>query len=435
MTESKSADQQNRTACLRFCAYAAPRAGAYSKAIEQGRAVQHGNREGSMTFSVAFPRLMRVGAGASMLLPEVLRQLGLSRPLVISDHYLVDSMRIQPLLDALAGHGIEARLFADTVPEPDLASIERALAVLNEGRHDCVVGFGGGSPIDSAKAVAVLAVHGGTCRDYKAPHVQDAPGLPVIAIPTTAGTGSEATRFTIVTDSDADEKMLCIGLAYLPVAALIDYELTMTMPPRLTADTGIDSLTHAVEAFVSRHANPISDLFALEALRLIAPNLRRVWADGQDRKAREAVMLGATFAGVAFSNSSVALVHGMSRPIGAHFHVPHGLSNAMLLPLVTAFSASSAVQRYGACARAMGVAHEDEGDQASVNRLVEELSQLNRDLAVPDPRGYGIGRDDWTRLIPLMVSQAIASGSPANNPLVPTVEDMTTLYERAWNNA
>jgi len=378
---------------------------------------------------------MRVGAGASLHLPEVLAQLGLSRPFLMSDDYLVQSGRAQPLMDALAAAGMHARLFADTVPEPDVPSIERALAVLREGDHDCVIGFGGGSPIDSAKAVAVLAVHGGTCRDYKAPHVQDTPGLPVIAIPTTAGTGSEATRFTIVTDSERDEKMLCIGLAYLPVAALVDYELTLTMPRRLTADTGIDSLTHAIEAYVSRRANPVSDRFAIDAIRLIAPNLRRVWADGQDRAAREAMMLGATYAGIAFSNSSVALVHGMSRPIGAHFHVPHGLSNAMLLPLVTAFSAPGAVHRYAACAQAMDVAREGEGDQMAVTRLVEELEALNRDHAVPSPRAYGIARDTWDRLIPLMVEQAIASGSPGNNPRVPTPDEMTGLYEQAWESA
>jgi alcohol dehydrogenase class IV len=385
-----------------------------------------------MSFTVAFPRMMRVGAGASTLLPDVLCQLGLSRPFVMSDRFLVESGMAQPLMDALAGAQMQARLFADTMPEPDVDSIERAVEALREGAHDCVVGFGGGSPIDSAKAVAVLARHGGAMRDYKAPHMQDEPGLPVIAIPTTAGTGSEATRFTIVTDTEKDEKMLCIGLAYLPVAALVDYELTLSMPPRLTADTGIDALTHAIEAYVSRRANPVSDGFALEAIRLMAPNLRAVWTDGQDRAAREAMMLGATYAGIAFSNSSVALVHGMSRPIGAHFHVPHGLSNAMLLPLVTAFSAPGDVRRYARCAEAMGIARGGEGDQMAVNRLVEELGALNRDLKVPDPKGYGIDREKWERLIPLMVRQAIASGSPANNPRVPTEAEMQQLYEKAW---
>lgn len=385
-----------------------------------------------MTFSIALPRVMRVGAGASLLLPDVLAQLGLSKPFVMSDRYLVDTGRAEPLLDALGRAGMKARLFADTMPEPDVASIERAVEALRSGTHDCVVGFGGGSPIDSAKAVAVLATRGGAMRDYKAPHVQDAPGLPVFAIPTTAGTGSEATRFTIVTDSERDEKMLCIGLAYLPVAALVDYELTLTMPPRLTADTGIDALTHAIEAYVSRRANAISDRFAIDAMRLIGPNLRRVFADGQDRAAREAMMLGATYAGIAFSNSSVALVHGMSRPIGAHFHVPHGLSNAMLLPLITAFSSEHALDRYAQCAVAMVLAREADASGAAVERLVGELAALNRELAVPSPRDFGVAWDDWQRLMPLMAEQAFASGSPANNPRVPTADQMQTLYARAW---
>jgi alcohol dehydrogenase class IV len=228
--------------------------------------------------------------------------------------------------------------------------------------------------------------------------------------------------------------MLCIGLAYLPVAALVDFELTLTMPPRLTADTGIDALTHAIEAFVSRQANPISDQFAIAAMRLIAPHLRRAWADGQDREAREAMMLGATYAGMAFSNSSVALVHGMSRPIGAHFHVPHGLSNAMLLPEITAFSARGSVHRYALCADAMGLPSDSDDAQLRVQRLIEELSRLNRDLAVPGPRGYGIDQERWFRLIPLMVDQAMASGSPANNPRVATKAEMARLYESIWES-
>jgi alcohol dehydrogenase class IV len=311
--------------------------------------------------------------------------------------------------------------------------MEAAAAALRAGDHDCVVALGGGSPIDTAKGVAVLAVHGGRMRDYKVPHQQDAPGLPVIAIPTTAGTGSEATRFTIATDDETTEKMLCVGLAYLPLVALVDYELTLTKPARLTADTGIDALTHAIEAYVSVRANPTSDLFALAAIQAIAPHLRAACADGQASHAREQLMFGATLAGIAFSNSSVALVHGMSRPIGAHFHVPHGLSNAMLLPLVTDFSAPAALGRYANCARAMGVAVEGEGDQAAVSRLLAELRALNQDLDVPSPSQFGIERDHWFASIPIMVEQAIASGSPANNPRRPDPDEMRHLYELAWS--
>lgn len=385
-----------------------------------------------MASAIALPRLMRIGAGASALLPEVLGQLGLSRPFVVTDPFLAGSGRVEILVAGLREAGLTAAVFSETVPDPTVASVEAALAALKAGEHDCIVGFGGGSPMDTAKAVAVLARFGGPMRAFKAPHLQDEAGLPIVAIPTTAGTGSEATRFTIVTDEATDEKMLCIGLAYLPVAALVDYELTLTKPRRLTADTGIDALTHAIEAYVSKRANPFSDGLALSAMRLIAPNLRRVWADAGDRKAREAMMIGATQAGIAFSNSSVALVHGMSRPIGAHFHVAHGLSNAMLLPAVTAFSAPAATARYADCARAMGVAAEGDADGLAVEQLIAALRALNADLEVPGPRAYGIDPGRWTDLLPTMARQALASGSPANNPVEPTAEEIEALYREVW---
>jgi alcohol dehydrogenase class IV len=386
-----------------------------------------------LTTAIILPRLLQIGGGASGLLAETLANLGLSRPLIVTDAFLRDSGRVEKLTAGLDAAGVVFRVFADTVPEPTVRSIEAGLAFALEGSHDCVVGFGGGSPLDSAKAIAVLAVHGGRMADYKTPHLQQQAGLPIIAIPTTAGTGSEATRFTIITDEDTSEKMLCAGLAYMPTAALVDYELTLSKPARLTADTGVDALTHAIEAYVSRRANALSDSLALSAMRALAPNLRRVVADPADREAREAMMLGATLAGMAFSNSSVALVHGMSRPIGAHFHVPHGLSNAMLLPTITAFSAPGAVARYADCARAMGAASADEGDQAAVARLIDELERLNADLAVPGPKAYGLDEARWNALLPLMAEQALGSGSAGNNPIVPSADDIQALYRRAWS--
>ncbi len=183
----------------------------------------------------------------------------------------------------------------------------------------------------------------------------------MIAIPTTAGTGSECTRFTVITDTERDEKMLIAGLGALPLAAIVDYELTYSVPPRTTADTGVDSLTHALEAFVSRRANPFSDALAVSAMALIGQHIRTAYAEPRNAAAREGMMLGATQAGLAFSNASVALVHGMSRPIGAHFHVPHGLSNAMLLPAITRFSvgaAEAALCRGGAADRLCGRARQ-----------------------------------------------------------------------------
>jgi len=288
--------------------------------------------------------------------------------------------------------------------------------------------------MDTAKAMAILAAAppGVHMRAFKVPAAANTAALPVICVPTTAGTGSEATRFTIVTDTAHDEKMLIAGLGALPLAAIVDPELTYGLPARITADTGIDSLTHALEAFVSKRANPVSDEYARAAMRLIAPNLRRVWAEPRNAEAREAMMRGATLAGLAFSNASVALVHGMSRPVGAHFHVPHGLSNAMLLPAVTAFGLEVGRARYAEAARVMGLASEAEGDQSAAVKLLAELRALNRDLQVPSPAAYGIAAAKWEAVLPTMAAQALASGSPGNNPRVPDAGQIIALYREAY---
>ncbi|MFN3517667.1 MAG: iron-containing alcohol dehydrogenase [Novosphingobium sp.] len=380
--------------------------------------------------TIHLPRTIRIGGGALNELPEALGAAGLSRPLIVTDGWIATCGILERVERLLARAGLFTRSFTGVVPDPTVDSIEAGCAFLAGGEHDCVIGLGGGSAIDSAKMIAVKGNR--SIPALKAPHLEDAPGLPIVAVPTTAGTGSEATRFTIITDTATDEKMLCAGLAYLPQIAVVDFELTLTKPARLTADTGIDSLVHAVEAYVSRRANPFADSMALSAMRLIWPNLPRACADPQDRPAREALMLGALQGGIAFSNSSVALVHGMSRPIGAHFHVAHGLSNAMLMPLITRWSAPAALPRYANCARAIGVAAAGESDQSAVGRLVEALEQINADLKVPTPAGYGIARSRWDELIPLMAAQALASGSPANNPRVPDAAEIEGLYRAAW---
>jgi alcohol dehydrogenase class IV len=226
--------------------------------------------------------------------------------------------------------------------------------------------------------------------------------------------------------------MLIAGFGALPLAAIVDYELTYSVPPRTTADTGVDSLTHALEAYVSRWANPFSDALALAAMALIGAHLRTAYEAPRDVAAREGMMLGATQAGLAFSNSSVALVHGMSRPIGAHFHVPHGLSNAMLLPAVTRFSVEGAPSRYADAARRIGFARADEPESASIVKLIEGLAALNRQLAVPTPRDYGIDPHLWESKLEVMAEQALASGSPANNPRVPDKAEIVALYRQVW---
>lgn len=383
--------------------------------------------------SIILPRVLEVGAGAIQKLPELLGTLACRKPLIITDKMMVKlgySDRIQTLLTA---SGIDSEVFDDTVPEPTAASIQAGVDKVRQGDYDAIVALGGGSPIDSAKAIAILGKFGGKINDYRFPRQVNETGLPIIAIPTTAGTGSEATRFTIITDETTDEKLLCVGAGFMPIAALVDFELTLSLPARTTADTGIDAMTHAIEAYVSKKASPYSDQQALAAMRLIGPNLRRAYQDGSDRTAREAMMLGSTLAGIAFSNASVALVHGMSRPIGAFFHVPHGLSNAMLLPAVTAYSIPAAHQRYADCARALGFASQQDNDEQANRKLLGTLVELNQELQVPTLEKFGVAREDFSRVVQTMAEQALASGSPGNNPRVPGIDEMVQIYASLWD--
>jgi alcohol dehydrogenase class IV len=278
-----------------------------------------------------------------------------------------------------------------------------------------------------------MATNEGPLPEYLGYHKIPQPGLPLVAVPTTAGTGSEVTRVTVITDTSRDVKMMILSDHLMPRVALADYKLTLTCPPGLTANVGVDSLTHAIESYVSAKANPVTDLLALRAAGLIGQNLRRAQRDGGDEEAREALMLGAMLAGAAFSNASVALVHGMSRPIGAHFHVPHGLSNAVLLPTVTRWSVGGAQERYATIARAMGLAGDDASDEQATARLVDELDALNADLGVPRLGELeGVEREHFDRVKGDMAEAALASGSPGFNPRVPTAEEIVALYDEAW---
>ena len=382
-----------------------------------------------MAASILMPRIMRVGAGASRALPETLAAIGCSRPLLVTDAFMRTSGMLEPLEEQLARAQMQSVTFDGVVPDPTTASLEAGVALA--GSCDSVVGFGGGSSIDSAKAIAMLVARGGPLAQYKVPATAPG-GLPVVAIPTTAGTGSEATSVAVITDTDTDEKMLIKGDGLLPDAALVDFELTMSKPLRLTADSGLDALCHALEAYVSRRATPFTDTLALSACRTVASHLRSACTTPSDRAAREALMLASLQAGIAFSNASVTLIHGMSRPIGAHFHVPHGLSNALLLPSVTAFSVEGAPDRYADASRAIGYAGSDDSDRVACHKLLDGLSQLCADLAVPTLSELKISREDFLATTPLMAAQAISSGSPANNPVVPSPEQVERLYEALY---
>jgi alcohol dehydrogenase class IV len=255
----------------------------------------------------------------------------------------------------------------------------------------------------------------------------------LVAIPTTAGTGSEATPFTIITDPATNVKMLIGSPFLLPDVALVDPTLTHPCPPDITAATGIDALVHAIEAYVSIRSQPLSDLFALAAIERIHGNLRRAWADGSDAAAREQVMLGALQAGIAFGNASVALVHGMSRPIGANFHVAHGVSNAALLAVVMEWSLSGNPARYSRIAEAMGVVTTGQSEMAVARAAVDVVRRLVADTRIPSLSKLVPDRSRFLALAPRMADAAIASGSPGNNPRKATEEDIADLYRRAYD--
>src|SRR5699024_9776846 len=346
-----------------------------------------------MAPTAVLPKILEIGAGAIEKLPHIVHALGAQRPLIITDQTMVQLGYVAKLKKLLANAGFTAHVFANTEPEPTAASLAPCVKQVQQHQFDVLIALGGGSPIDSAKAISQLGRYGGRIDDYKFPRQVNETGIPLVAIPTTAGTGSEVTRFTIITDESTHEKMLCVGTGFTPVAAIVDVELTLSVPPRTTADTGIDALTHAIEAYISRRANPFSDSQALAAMRLIGPHLERAYQDGKDITAREAMMLGSTLAGIAFSSASVALVHGMSRPIGAFFNVPHGLSDAMLLPIVTRYSIAAAPERYAACARAMGVASATDSTAAAQGKLLTALHDINERLAVPTLEAFGASKE------------------------------------------
>jgi alcohol dehydrogenase class IV len=385
-----------------------------------------------MSVEIQIPSILKIGGGAFAEIGALLVRLQCKRPLIVTDPFLMTGRLPERLRAQIVEAGLECGIFHETVADPTTDVVEAGVRVYREGGHDSLVSLGGGSPIDTAKAIGMLAANGGRVREYKVPNPIPKAGPMHVAVPTTAGTGSEVTRFTVITDTETGEKMLVAGSALLCTAAVVDYELAMTMPARLTADTGTDSLTHAIEAYVSRRANAFSDGLALTAMRVIWRELPKSFRDAGDARAREAMMLAATQAGMAFSNASVALVHGMSRPLGAHFHIPHGLSNAMLLPAVTAFSAEAAMGRYAECARTMGLAGDGESDESAVERLIRGLYERNAELQVPSPKAYGVEERRYMELISTMAAQALASGSPQNNPRVPTAMEIEAIYRQVW---
>jgi alcohol dehydrogenase class IV len=384
------------------------------------------------TIELHLPQDLLIGGGTSDDLAEHVARIGIERPLVVSDRFLLEKGPAGPLVERLGAGAGAVAVFGDVQPDPTLANVEGALQALRDHEADGVVAIGGGSPMDTAKAAAVAFANEGDVRDYAGYGQVPGPGLPLIAVPTTAGTGSEVTRVAVITDTDRDVKMMMLDGHLMARVAISDYRLTMSTPPALTSWVGVDSLTHAIEAYVSTKATVLTDMLALKAARLIGAHMRRVVEHPDDEEGREAMMLGATLAGAAFSNSSVALVHGMSRPIGAHFHLAHGLSNALLLPAVTRFSVSGAPDRYATVAREMDLAGTDDSDDVACQRLVEELETLNADLGIPSLSEADVDRAHFERVVAEMAQAALDSGSPGFNPRSATKQEIVELYNQAF---
>ena len=384
---------------------------------------------------VCVPRYMQIGKGSLSQLPEILNIIGsVKSPLIVTDKQMVKFGYVKKLQEILLKAGFKSSVFDDTIPDPTDTVVLNGIDILKKNKNDAVIGFGGGSPIDTAKAIAVLSQYSKNIQDYKPPSTFDKKGLPIIAIPTTAGTGSEVTHHSVIIDTKSNnfEKISCRGEGFVPIVSIVDYELTLSKPRRLTIDSAIDTLTHGIEAYVSKKATMFSDSMALDTIQLVQENIYAVDKDPKDLKARDGLMLAATLGGLAFSNASICLVHGMSRPLGSNFKVPHGLSNAMLLPTITEFSIDHAKSRYADCSRVGNFALPDDEDDIACEKLIKGLYKINDDFDVPSMKTFGIDEKNFEEELENMATDAEVSGAPNLNPRVPTVNEMVDLYGKAW---
>jgi alcohol dehydrogenase class IV len=385
------------------------------------------------TRTFIIPPILITGSESSQNVGEESKKLGGKKGLIVTDEVLSKLGVLEGVKKALTENKIQFAVYDKISTEPTVDYVREGLDVYKENGCDFLLAVGGGSAIDTAKAISVMVTNPGSIEDYKGLNKIPEKGAPLIAIPTTGGTGSEVTVYTIITDTKTNVKMLIGSPFIMPQVAIVDPLLTLSCPRSLTAAVGIDALTHAIEAYVSVRAQPMSDIFCLSAIELISGNLRQAWANGNNIEAREKTMLGALQAGIAFSNSSVALVHGMSRPIGAYFHVAHGASNAPLLGVVTEFSLIGNPVRYAHIAKAMGGNITGLTDLEAAQLAAKSIKTLIKDIKIPSLKKLGVDKEKLNQLAPKMAEDAIASGSPGNNPRQPTKEEIVELYKIAYS--
>lgn len=376
------------------------------------------------------PGQIITGSGALDMAEQSLAQLG-KKAMLVTDEMMIQLGNCAKVETALKNQGIGYTIYSGITGEPTDTMIEAGVKQYLEEGCDFLAALGGGSPIDSMKAIGSLVKNGGNISDYMG-KVIDVPMPPMAAIPTTAGTGSEATQFTIITDTKKDVKMLLKGKVLIPDLAVIDPQFTMTAPPKITAATGLDALCHAMEAYTSRKAQVMSDTFALSAVKRIFTYLPAAFHDGQNEEARVQMSIAALEAGIAFNNASVTLIHGMSRPIGALFHVAHGLSNAMLIKECLGFALEGAYDRFADLGRAIGAAESSDSDQVASEKFLKAVTALTDELETPTLEEYGINREEFFGVIEKMAHDAMESGSPQNTRREIIQADVEQMYRNLW---
>jgi alcohol dehydrogenase len=378
-------------------------------------------------FRFKVPQNIEFGIGSLNKLPEILKESKSENVLLISDRGLEKLGVVKKVVDIIEKAGIKCTSYLDVIPNPTVDVVNEAAAKYEEVKATSIIALGGGSPMDVAKAVGVLANFGGKITDYEGNHKVPGPVVPIIAIPTTAGTGSEVTASAVITDEERNYKFSVFSYEILPKYAVLDPELIMTAPAHIAAACGVDALIHAMEAYISNNASPFSDSMAEKAMELIGKNIRRFVANRQDTEAASAMMIGSTFAGISFAWARLGNVHAMSHPVSAYFHVPHGVANSILLPTVFEYNALADNGRYEKIYKYIC---EGNGEVTNFKpeMLVEEIKKLNVVLGIPNSLSeVGVTED----MIPAMAEDAMKSGNIPANPRQTTLKDIVELYKKA----
>ena len=383
-----------------------------------------------MAYQITLPDVTLIGEGALEQSEKYIKNYG-KKAFIVTGKVVTKVGIVKEVTNILDKLSIEYVVFNDIVGEPTDIIIENGVKAYKDNNCDFCIAVGGGSPLDSAKAIVAMSVLEGNMSDYMGKEIEgDFP--PMVLIPTTSGTGSEATKFTIITDTKRNIKMLLKGEKLLPNLAIIDSKLTLSSPKSVTAATGMDALTHAVEAYTSRKRNDITDIYALSAIKRIFKYLPIAYKNGNDKKAREEMAIAAYEAGVCINNASVTLVHGISRPIGALFHVPHGISNAMIIKECLSYALDGCYDRFAEIARSIDVADSSLDEEEAAKTFLNALDNLCKECEIPTLEQYGIKKEDFENVIDKMATDAMDSGSPSNTIKDVSKEDLIEIYHKLY---